>query len=303
MSMPIDIPQYPQARFLQREDKPLFDRLLEAADPEISEYTFTNLYSWRESYGFGVSVFKDRLVPIASISGTQCIFPALGESLTKEDIFDLLSRGAKLIRAPDRLAQIVSGDARFIVTLDRDNCDYVYKVDQLQALKGAKYDGKRNLIKNFKNHYRYEYVAISEPSTIEECVRFEESWCVFKDCDHVEGLDKERDALSQMLNNFFEFGLVGGVIKVDARVCAVTIAERLNRHTLVLHIAKADSALTGLYQLMMQEFLTREAGGYTFVNMEQDLGVEGLRKAKLSYHPDRLINKYTIALAGGNAQV
>ncbi|MFH0827122.1 MAG: phosphatidylglycerol lysyltransferase domain-containing protein [Candidatus Omnitrophota bacterium] len=93
------------------------------------------------------------------------------------------------------------------------------------------------------------------------------------------------------------FGLMGAAIKVNDGLVAACLAQRLNPSTLVMHMLKADSQITGLHQSFLQEFLTRQAQGFEFINLEQDLGIGGLRKAKLSYQPCALVKKYTLGLS------
>jgi len=97
-----------------------------------------------------------------------------------------------------------------------------------------------------------------------------------------------------MVENFSIFGLISGAIMVKKAVCAVCLAQKLSPATLVMHVLKADPNIAGLYQTAMREFLSHEAGNFQYVNLEQDLGIEGLRKAKLSYHPCAMVNKYSI---------
>ena len=88
-----------------------------------------------------------------------------------------------------------------------------------------------------------------------------------------------------MLSNFTSLQIVGGAIKMLGRVVAFALGEKLNPQTMVVHVEKATPGIDGLYQLINNEFCAHEAREVAFVNREQDLGVPGLRKAKLSYHP------------------
>lgn len=117
-----------------------------------------------------------------------------------------------------------------------------------------------------------------------------------KDCDKVEGLNNERQAIREIINNFGSFNLIGAFIKVKGNICAVAIGEKLNSNTLVMHVLKADPFMQGLYQVILNDFLLKDCGNFEYINLEQDLGVEGLRQAKLSYHPARIIEKYTLSL-------
>ena len=135
-----------------------------------------------------------------------------------------------------------------------------------------------------------------DASDISRCLEFEEKWCSIKDCDSVEGLNNERNAIKEMVSNFSEFNLIAGAVEIKNSILALAIAERLNLNTLVMHVLKADPNVPGLYQVMMNEFLEASGGAFEYVNLEQDLGVEGLRRSKESYHPVKMINKYSISL-------
>ncbi len=207
----------------------------------------------------------------------------------------LRENGGSFVRVPEEIKALFENDLGFTVREDRDAADYLYRISDLTELAGRKYDGKRNLIKKFRAQQAYEYAALTA-SDIHECLDFGRKWCIVKDCDNIESLDQERRALREMVDHFSDFGLIAGAIRIRGEVAAIAIAERLNPDTMVMHILKADAALPGLYQTMMNEFLIHERRGFEQVNLEQDLGVEGLRKAKLSYHPARLVNKYTISV-------
>jgi hypothetical protein len=107
-------------------------------------------------------------------------------------------------------------------------------------------------------------------------------------------LSKERCAIHRILNNYGRLGVKGGVLEVEEGIVGVILGEVLNRSTFVIHIEKAKSTLKGCYQALEVEFLKAEAGAWPFTNKEQDLGQEGLRRAKLSYNPSGMVKKYIL---------
>ncbi len=291
--------KYPDFSPLALEDKPLFDRAFKADPPQVSEFTFTNLYAWRNVYGFMVSLLSDCIVFYAQAGGERKFFCPVGCPDKKAAMEALREDGAAVfIRVPEGIKTLFEGDPRVIIEADHDNADYLYKAADLVKLEGRKYDGKRNLIRKFKSARAYEYAALAA-SNVDECLEFQEKWCVIKNCDTVEGLSNERQALSEMIAPFSEFNLLGAMIKVEGEVSGVALAEALNPQTLVVHALKADPGIPGLYQALCNEFLSRQDEAFTYVNMEQDLGVEGLRKAKRSYHPVAMVKKFTLR-AGSN---
>lgn len=164
---------------------------------------------------------------------------------------------------------------------------------ELIALPGQKYHDKKNLIRQLDKAADWRYRPMT-PELIERTLPFQHDWCQERNCAENEGLLREHCATFRMLTNFTALGLRGGVIEVDGRLAAITLGEPLNADTWVVHIEKAMGGLPGLYQAINREFLRDAAADFPFVNREQDLGIPGLRKAKLSYNPVRLIKKYTI---------
>jgi len=281
---------------LKIEHKSLFDAAFKNNPPEISEFTFTNLYSWRNAYGFEAAEFRGFIILKASKGRNRGFFDPIGTGDRKEAIIEILKdTNGPFIRMPEAAKALFDNDAGFIIEKDAPNSDYLFRIEDLVTLAGRKYDGKRNLIKKFKGEHEYNFIEL-DASNVHRCLDFEEKWCSIKDCDGVEGLDNERAAIKEMAGRFLEFGVIGGAIEIKSAIAALALAERLNPDTMVMHILKADPAIPGLYQVMMNEFLKRRAAGFEYVNLEQDLGVEGLRRSKESYHPARMINKYTITL-------
>jgi len=277
--------------------KALFDEAFLKTQPLISEFTFTNLYCWKDIYKFYVSSLEGFILLRSGNAGITQFFPPIGTGSIKPLIEKLIKDTKNpFIRLPGETANLFEGNNSFKVQLDRDNSDYLYKTEELKLLKGKKYDAKRNQIKKFKSMYEYEYVKLNS-SNAGECLDFEERWCLVKDCDNIEGLNKERQAIREIINNFGYFNLIGAFIKVKGSICAVAIGEKLNPNTLVMHVLKADPNMQGLYQVVLNDFLLNDCGSFEYINLEQDLGVIGLRQAKLSYHPVRIIEKYTVSLA------
>jgi len=179
------------------------------------------------------------------------------------------------------------------IVFDRNNSDYIYLTEDLINLRGKKFHSKKNHINKFKKLYEYEYVRL-DGGFVDECLRIMEEWCAAKGCDCRKEGYCEKLANIELLNNYGDLGCKGALIKVNGRFEAFTVGEMLNMDTAVIHIEKANSQIDGLYAFVNQQFCEKEWGDTTYINREQDLGVEGLRKAKLSYNPVKMVNKYTI---------
>jgi len=184
--------------------------------------------------------------------------------------------------------------SEFIIVEDRENWDYVYLRDDLVNLAGRKYDGKRNQIKKFKNTYPgFEFIAI-EGKVIKECIDFQKKWCDMKPCKDDISLINENTAVMEILKNYEKLPVTGAMLKIDGAVHGFTIAGELNPETAVVHIEKANHEFKGIYQAINQMFCEEFLGKFKFINREQDLGNEGLRKAKMSYYPHHMVEKYII---------
>lgn len=173
---------------------------------------------------------------------------------------------------------------KYIITADRDSSDYYYKVSDLSSLSGKKYHQKRNHISFFEKTYNWSYERIDK-SNIPECLEMNEKW-IEKNADKaMSGTGREETAIATAFENYEQLGFVGGLLRIDGKVCAYTFGEKMNDTTFCTHVEKAFSDVRGAYPMINREFARRELSEYKFVNREEDLGIEGLRKAKLSYYP------------------
>ena len=180
----------------------------------------------------------------------------------------------------------------------REHFDYVYLTRDLIELPGNKNRNKRNHINQFFRAYEsYTYEELNERH-IEAALSLQEKWCLLRRCEEDLNLLGEWDAIREILNNYQALEVAGAVIIVGGEVKAFTLGEPLSGDMTLIHIEKADPGIPGLYQLINQQFCARRWNAVKFINREQDLGIPGLREAKLSYNPDHFIKKYSITLKG-----
>jgi len=301
--MTSNLPQLPEMRPLTVEDRELFRDLFAARPPQQSEFTFANLFMWRQAYSLCVArrdsailVFSWRADPEDSF-----LFPPLGDA-TEETVraglraLDAAGHEAKLARAThadlDRLGLTEDG---YHLVSDRAQWDYVYRVPDLIELRGNKYHDKRNHLEQFLREHEYAYRPLT-PELAAACKDLHDRWCDEKHCDLYATLRAEVGAVKQVLDNFEDLGVMGGCLEIAGRIEAFTLGELLDPETVVIHIEKANAVYHGLYQLVNQQFLAQQWPTIPFVNREQDLGLEGLRKAKESYHPHHLVEKFEVRL-------
>lgn len=297
-----NVPEFPQFQDLSLEDKALFDSAFTQFPPVISKFTFTNLFIWRHTYQIKISRLHHFLIILSDKRENSFFFPTLGEGNVIGCYRILLQYlqgkgiSPKIERVPEAvISQIDWKREGFGVEFNRDQSDYIYLTEDLIKLQGRKYHRKRNHIKQFKEKYSYQYTPLTS-EWISECLRLETEWCDLRHCEAIPGLLNESLAIKEALTHFEVLGVRGGGILIDGKVEAFTLGDPLNRDTVVIHIEKANPAFEGLYPLINQIFLENHWSGYAYVNREQDLGEEGLRKAKESYFPHHMVNKYTITL-------
>lgn len=288
-------------------DRDIFDKYLSNERLEASEMNFTNFFMWRGAYNFRYAEVHDHLciVAVPKEGKPYAMLPIGDGDKTKIGLIlnELLeyfnSKGWEftLKRVEEsKLAILKAVDTlELIYEEDRDNSDYLYLSSSLINLKGKKYDGKRNHINKFKKTYSYEYKTVTSKE-IDDCGIILEKWCSERSCDEHSDFNCEKIANYEVLKNFDKLNVKGAIVYVDGRPEAFSVGERINDNTAVIHIEKANSTVNGLYTFINQQFCENEWNSMEYINREQDLGIEGLRKAKLSYNPVSLVNKYTVKL-------
>ena len=172
----------------------------------------------------------------------------------------------------------------------RDAFDYIYKREDLANLSGKKYHSKRNHISFFKKQFDWEFKHITNENTaaVLECA---EKWY----SENFERMDEymaiEREGVKTLLENMSLLNVKGGAIYVDGRVVAFTLGTPINDNVFDIHIEKALKDYATAYTVINNEF-AKTLTDYEYINREDDMGLEGLRKAKLSYKPAILLEKY-----------
>lgn len=174
--------------------------------------------------------------------------------------------------------------------------DYVYSRESLATLKGKKLHGKRNHINKFLSKYPdYEYRKL-DPSMASDCIALYDQWMTEKDGETAESLQNEKLSVELALNNMETLGLTGGTIYIEGKLCAFTVGEQLHPHMQLIHIEKADTNYEGIFPMINQQYILHECEEVELINREEDMGIEGMRKAKRSYHPLKMIEKYLISI-------
>ena len=271
--------------------------------PQIaSDYSFLNLWGWAEEYDLRWA-WDDGLVWIRQSQPEEYLWAPVGSW----DAVDWQSRlntnpplNSTLTRVPEMLVNLWREQLSQEIQVDeeRGNWDYVYRVADLIELKGKRYHKKKNLVNQFNRKYDFTYLPFGA-EMVEQAMAMQTDWCTWRDCESSDILSSENRAIFKILKEWKQLaGLFGGALMVEDSMVAYTVAEPLTQDMLLIHFEKGDTQYKGIYQAINQLFLANSAAHYTFVNREQDLNDEGLRKAKLSYHPEDYIQKYRFTMSG-----
>lgn len=283
------------------EDKKIITSYTIPSNYRNCDYSFANICSWRFLYDSEYAVVDGLLLIrfwIEDKSRIAYMTPTgqgnLGHAIHLLEA-DSLAHGHPLCMLG------VTNDAKkelekafpsgFYYIPERDYFDYIYLREDLATLKGKKYQSKRNHINNFNKNYNYKYIPIT-PELVPECLELEYKWYkANKDYNDEEDLNDERRSLTYALNNFDKLELTGGGICVNHQIVAFSFGAPINHDTFGVHVEKADVNYEGAYAVINKEFALHLPEKYMYINREEDLGIPGLRQAKLSYNPTILLEK------------
>lgn len=179
----------------------------------------------------------------------------------------------------------------FDIRFERDMCDYVYLSDDLINLKGRKYQPKRNHISYFEKNYNWQYEKIDSAS-IPDCISMAEKWLELSQHEDKEPLYNELKIIKRAFEHYGQLAFTGGLLRVDGEVIAFTMGEKLSDDIFCVHFEKAFTHFRGAYPMINRQFVMNELSSYKYINREDDTGSENLRKAKLSYYPAVLADKF-----------
>ena len=290
-------------KILEKIDKPTFDKFYQADYYENAYACFTGLYMWRELGNTQWAIEDDILYLCAEWHGKFSAFQPLCK---REKIPAAISKIIKMFRDCgqnevrfvglekffiEELAKFP--DANFEISSDRNNSDYVYLAQDLINLSGRKFHGKKNHLNQFyKDYPSAEYLPIT-CEIIPQCREVLKNWYeMHEDPDDI-FVGQENKAIQEILDNFDDFKLKGGAIYLGGKIVAFTFGEQLNSDTAVIHVEQADPTIRGAYTAINQNFVAHEWANMTYINREEDMGLEGLRQAKESYRPVKLIEKFS----------
>lgn len=286
------------------KDKALIQAYVKRFNPESCEYNFSNLFAWQEVYDLRFTLYQGRLLIYDGIS--QCAFMPLGEDLFPEELvvlaLQLKSLGIEAsfgLVTQAYLKKYPDLEAYFMVKEERDYAEYIYEVKSLWDLTGEKLHKKKNLISQFKRSYPDYQVHRIKGELKTRCYAFAKELLNSHEKPS-EDLVEELSAIETSFRYFDELGLEGLVVTVGERPVAFSVFSRLNTITYDIQFEKSDAGFKGGAQVINHETANYLRNVCQYVNREQDLGIRGLRQAKLSYDPLRLFTPHSLVLNPSN---
>jgi len=284
-------------------DKPLIESFTLRSDCRNCDMSFGNIFCWRERYRSAWAVAEGFLVIRFFIDGGRkigymqplgegdftTILPALADDAHRQ------GQRLRLIGLSDAACERMrsNGCEAFAFDADRSLADYIYLAEDLRTLPGRKYQPKRNHINRFTAEYDYRYEPLVR-ERFAECLRLETEWRRAREGQgHTSEMTAEQRAMQQAFDHFEELGMLGGCLYVGDRLVAFTYGSPVNGDTFDCHVEKADTEYDGAFPMINRLFAEHLPGQYRYINREEDMGLDGLRRSKLSYHPALLRNKCT----------
>lgn len=283
------------------EDKARIDSYFSVHHYEQIDCTFNTLFLWQDAYQTSWAE-QDGILFVRAGTGKDTFFmPPFakeeenfvhGLALIHEE-YDKLGLPFRLKSASswvtEQIERLVPGKYDFIE--DRDNEEYIYRTDDMIRLPGKKLRMKKNHLNGFLRQYAdYQYEAITKEN-LEDAKAGIHDWFL----RHGD-IEEEEQAIKRCFDHWDALGVKGAVIRIYGKVEAFTNGDSINEKMAHIIFEKANPEIRGLYQAINRDFLIHEFADTEFVNREEDLGLPGLREAKMGYHPDHLTEKYDVVL-------
>jgi len=287
---PLNIPKYPEFTGITLEAREEVHPYLKSLEPQVSEFSFANLFLFRGAHNYRLSILKDNSPVIAGNDRGRTFFMLPG-GLPSQDILKDLFENFSFMKCAteDEVKKLIS--LGYEVVEDRDNFDYLYSRSDLSSLAGRRFHRKKNLVNFFTGSYNYEARPLLD-EYMEGARSVLEAW---RSAQQEPG---DYEAAKEALHLTEELVLCGAIYFVEGKPAAYTLGEELNKTTFAVHFEKGVPGFKGLMQFVNKSFASILPEKYLYINREQDLGDEGLRKSKTSYRPVGFVKKYRAAPKG-----
>ncbi len=296
--------RFPKFNRFALEDQELIQEYIDIFNPESCEYNFANLFAWQDDYRLFWTLYQERLLIYEETS--KCSFMPLGENFLPEElvILSLNLKNAGLnpdfnLASSTYLEKFPGIEKYYLVKEERDYSEYIYKTESLSDLTGKKLHKKRNLISQFKRSYPGVEVHLLKKENKNNVLELSKR-LLNKHQMPSKTLDEEMNAIKISLDHFERLSLEGLILTMGEKIIAFSVFSRLNHSTYDIQFEKSDSDYKGAAQVINQATATYLKNKCLYLNREQDLGIKGLRQAKMSYQPMELITPYSLTFSPPN---
>lgn len=280
---------------IELEDKPVFDAHYKQFPAVHSGELFSTMVSWSHYVEYRYAFVEKSIILLSKGKKWAVLHPPSGKpnSTLLQDVLTLAKEENILLGFIKKTEkEILSKNfPSLMVVEDRDFFDYVYRSTDLAELPGTKYGKIRNRLNKFTKNFSYTTEDISEKN-MDEVNEFLKRWCLWRDCESDELLENERSAILYSMAHFSDLGLQGLALRINGTIQSIAIYEQMNRDMVVVHFEKGAPDFDGIYKAINKETAQRVQHLVPYINREEDLGIPGLRQAKLSYHPIHFIEVY-----------
>lgn len=291
------IPIFPQFKQISIDDLPSITKQLEHYHPSICELNPANLIIWQDFDRPKISLINNNLcILLCAINNNYFFLEPIGNNKINATIETCLGHCHKMSRLSEQFVIQLPADKFKLKELPDQN-DYTYKVKRLAELKGRNFDGKRNHINSFKKrHPDFEYLPLSKSDQQDAFNLFDKWFGPKKEAVAVPQIaySAQKNALKNAFKYFAELKLLGSRIRIKGQLIGFILGSQLNTNTFNAHFQYSDPEYKGVSQVLLWEACNKTLRQYEKINLEQDLGIVGLRKAKLSYYPDKIEKKFEI---------
>ncbi len=277
---------------LTLDHKSLLYEKLRHIDTSISEYSFSNLYLFRELHKYSVIFDKEVFIEGITYDYKSYIMPTGNPMEISIEYLKTIMKDYDYLFPIDEkwLSHFKSED--FKVTADDGETDYIHSIEKMSSYPGKKLHKKRNLLKQFLSRYEYEALPLTNE-------RLNDARIILKEWQEELDLPPEGTDFhecSEAIDLYETLVLCGGIYYVEEEPAAFIIGEEINETHFALHFAKARRKFKGIYQFIFNNFAKIMPSKYCCFNFEQDLGMESLRQAKSTYIPDNMVKKYRVSI-------
>ena len=289
------------------EDKNSIDKYVSPYKFLSCEYSFTSLYIWKDACDIQFAIYKQALIlKKKDFEGNYHFMQPLG--YVREDLGEIIEKLKEYRDENDmkylfkdleesfieEFNVLLNDKSKVCIQEDRDNFDYLYEAKKLMTFSGKKLHSKKNHYNAFIKTYNYEVVEINDERVIKDVSDVAEKW--YKETNEKDiKLYYELLAIKDIVNNMNLLNLNGVAVYVEGKVAAFSIGESLNEKLAVIHIEKGDKNINGIYSFIAKTLIDKCFNNAEIINREQDLGIDGLRKSKMSYYPLKLEKKFILS--------